>query len=96
MLFIPTSYAVMGKISKPEDRAKSMGLLGLYATVGSSFGPLLGGFLLDRFPANPLYLWGPLALPAFAAAIGFISWRRYARQEATREVAVEKETADRR
>ncbi len=96
MLFIPTSYSVMGKISKPEDRAKSMGLLGLYATVGSSFGPLLGGFLLDRFPTNPLYLWGPLALPAFVAAIGFISWRKYARPEAAREVAVGKETAARR
>ena len=96
MLFVPTSYAVIGRISKLEDRAKSMGLLGLYGTVGSSFGPLIGGFLLDRFPANPLYLWGPVALPAFVAAIGFISWRRYAKPEAAREVAAEIQTADRR
>jgi MFS family permease len=80
MLFVPTSYAVVGKISKPEDRAKNMGMLGLYGTVGSSFGPLLGGFLLDRFPANPLYLWGPVALPAFLAALGFMAWRGYVRR----------------
>jgi len=77
MLFVPTSYAVIGDISRPEDRAKNMGLLGLCATMGSSFGPLLGGFLLDEFPTKPLYIWGPIALPAFLAAIGFTLWRGY-------------------
>jgi len=81
MLFVPTSYAVIGKISRPEDRAKSMGLLGLCATTGSSFGPLLGGFLLDKFPARTVYLWGPVALPAFLAAVSFLIWRGYARTE---------------
>lgn len=79
MLFIPASYAVIGKISRLEDRAKSMGLLGLCGTIGNSFGPLLGGMLLDKFPAQPLYLWGPVSLPAFLAAISFLLWRGYAR-----------------
>jgi len=81
MLFVPSSYAVIGKISRSEDRAKNMGLLGLCATLGGSFGPLLGGLLLDKFPTKPLYVWGPIALPVFLAAIGFTVWRGYSKTE---------------
>ena len=86
MLFVPTSYSVIGKLSNSEDRAKNMGLLGLCGTIGSSFGPLLGGFLLDRFPTEPFYVWGPIALPAFLAAAGFILWRLYSRTDENLEV----------
>jgi MFS family permease len=79
MLFIPSAYAVIGKISSAEDRAKNMGLLGLCASLGSSLGPLLGGFLLDQFPTEPFYIWGPIALPVFVAAIGFVIWRGYSK-----------------
>jgi MFS family permease len=81
MLFVPSSYAVIGKISRSEDRAKNMGLLGLCATLGGSFGPLLGGLLLDKFPTKPFYVWGPIALPVFLAAIGFTVWRGYSKTE---------------
>jgi len=60
-----------------------MGLLGLCASLGSSAGPLLGGYLLDSFPANMFYVWGPIALPAFLAALGFVLWRGYSGTEAT-------------
>jgi MFS family permease len=83
MLFVPTSLAVVGKISKPEDRGKNMGFLGLSGSLGNSLGPLLGGFLLDRFPTNPFYLWGPISLPSFIAAVGFLLWRGYSRTEVT-------------
>ena len=86
MLFVPSSYAVIGRISRLEDRAKSMGLLGLCATTGSSFGPLIGGLLLDRFPSQPFFLWGPVALPAFLAAVGFMLWRGYARTKTNNEL----------
>jgi MFS family permease len=79
MLFVPTSYAIIGNISKPEDRTKNMGLTGLCTTIGSSFGPLLGGFLLDKFHTKPLWVWGPVALPAFLAALSFILWKGYMR-----------------
>jgi MFS family permease len=96
MLFVPTSYAVIGKISRLEDRAKNMGLLGLCGTIGGSFGPLLGGFLLDKFPTRPLYLWGPIALPAFLAAVSFMLWRGYARTEVTSELIADNQIGNRR
>jgi predicted MFS family arabinose efflux permease len=81
MLFVPTAQSAIGKMSKPGDIGKNMGILGLCATIGNSCGPLMGGFLLDRFPSQPLYVWGPAALPAFLAAFGFLLWRGYRRTE---------------
>ena len=83
MLFVPTSLAVIGKLSKPNDRGKNMGILGLFGTLGTSVGPLLGGFLLDRFPGRSFLLWGPVALPAFIAAFGFLLWRGYSLSPST-------------
>jgi MFS family permease len=81
MLFVPTSNSAIARMSRPEDIGKNMGILGLCATIGASCGPLLGGFLLDKFPSQPLYVWGPIALPVFAAAVGFLLWRGYSRTE---------------
>jgi len=50
MLFVPTSNSAIARMSRPEDIGKNMGILSLCATLGTSCGPLLGGFLLDRFP----------------------------------------------
>ncbi|MBN1643639.1 MAG: MFS transporter [Dehalococcoidales bacterium] len=86
MLFVPTSFSAMGKMSRPEDVAKNMGILGLYITVGNSFGPLLGGFLLDRFPTNAFFVWGSLSIPAFLAAIGFLFWRGYSKAKVSQEI----------
>ena len=80
-----------GEISRPEDRGKNMGFFGLCETFGSSLGPLLGGFLLDRFPAEPLYLWGPIALSSFAAASGFALWQGYSQAEVAGDLAVERQ-----
>lgn len=77
MLFIPTALSVVGRISRPEDRGKSMGIYGLCQGLGFSLGGLLGGFLLDKYPASPLYLWGLISLCPLTAAIGFATWKGY-------------------
>ena len=77
MLFVPTALAVVGQMSGPEDKGKSMGFYGLCSTIGFSLGPLMGGFLLDKYPQTPLFLWGPIALCSFIAAFGFGVWRGY-------------------
>lgn len=79
MLFVPTAMAVVGQMSRPEDRGKSLGLYGLCQTLGFSLGPLLGGFLLDKYPSSPLYLWGTISLCSFLAAFGFAAWKGYTR-----------------
>ncbi len=78
MLFIPSALAVVGQMAGQDDEGKGMGFYGLCNTIGSSLGPLLGGFLLDRFPRTPLFLWGPISLCSLIAATGFGVWRGYA------------------
>jgi MFS family permease len=79
MLFVPTALAAVGQLSGPEDKGKSMGFYGLCNTMGFSIGPLLGGSLLDAYPRTPLYVWGPISLCSFAAALGFGVWKGYTR-----------------
>ncbi len=77
MLFVPAALAVVGKMSDPEHRGKNMGLFGLAGTLGTSMGPLLGGFVLDAFPGNAPFLWAAVSASAFAASFGFLAWRSY-------------------
>lgn len=83
MLFVPSSMAVVGQMSGPEEKGKSMGFYGLCSTMGFSLGPLLGGFLLDKYPGTPLFLWGPIALCSFIAAFGFAVLKGYGRNTAS-------------
>jgi MFS family permease len=82
MFFIPTTQTVIGKMSRPEDRGKNMGFFGLCGALGWSFGSLLGGYLLDTFSSNSLFIWGPVGLIGFLAGLGFILWNKmYAQKE---------------
>jgi MFS family permease len=81
MLWVPTMYSAVGKMSKPADMGKNMGILGLCSMIGNSCGPLMGGFFLDRFPSQPFYVWGPVAVPALLAAIGFLFWKGHKRTD---------------
>jgi hypothetical protein len=44
-----------------------MGFFGLSEAMGIAVAPLLGGILLDAFPASPELVWAPLASVAFVA-----------------------------
>ena len=89
MLFVPPAFALVGRISRPEDRGKNMGLYQLFNILGMSLGPLLGGFLLDTYPTTPLYLWGPISLCSFLAALGFAVWRGYSHDSESSDFKVE-------
>jgi hypothetical protein len=39
-----------------------------------SFGPLVGGVLLDAFVGRPPFIWGIIGAVAFVAALGFYRW----------------------
>ncbi|MBI4295013.1 MAG: MFS transporter [Chloroflexi bacterium] len=74
LIFLITTLSVVTELSPPNQRGQYMGFYGLSETLGLSFGPLLGGILLDSFPANPLLLWGTIAFVALLAAVGFHRW----------------------
>jgi MFS family permease len=72
--FAPTSSAVVGEMATDSWRARYMAFFGLSETLGWALGPLIGGVLLDRFPQQPLLVWGSIAALAFIALIGFQRW----------------------
>ncbi len=74
IIYSPTSQTIVGELAPPDWRGRYMGFYGLSETLGMSFGPLLGGVLLDNFSGNHQFVWGAIAAVALAAAIGFHWW----------------------
>lgn len=74
IVLAPTTLAVVGELAPHDWRGRYMGLYGLSETVGMAAGPLVGGVLLDAFPATPLFIWGTIALLTLAPAVGFRIW----------------------
>lgn len=62
---ISVAQAVIGDISKPDDRAKNFGLVGVALGIGFVFGPFLGGKLSDPTVAG----WFSVTTPFIFAAI---------------------------
>ena len=80
IIHTPVALAVIGELSPSEQRGQYMGYFGLSETVGLAVAPLLGGVLLDAFPADLRLVWAPLASIAFVAALGYLWWTRRFRQ----------------
>lgn len=59
---ISTANAYMADISKSEDRAKSMGLIGAAFGLGFIFGPAIGGFLIPYGYEWPSFFSGGLGV----------------------------------
>ena len=55
---ISVAQAYIADTSSAHERTKKLGFIGAAFGLGFIVGPLLGGFLLDRFPETPLFLWG--------------------------------------
>ncbi len=74
IIVTPLALSVVAEFSPEDKRGRYMGFFGLSTSLSASSGPLLGGILLDAFPANPLFIWGIIASVAFVAAAGFQWW----------------------
>ncbi len=59
---IGTAQAYMADITSPEERSKSMGMIGAAIGAGFVFGPAIGGFMAGIDPAAPFFMAGCLAL----------------------------------
>jgi MFS family permease len=70
---LPASMAIAANLSKEKHHGLYMGGYGLSYALGWSFGPLIGGVLIDLFSSTPILLWGIIALLGLGAAFGF-SW----------------------
>jgi MFS family permease len=74
IIHAPTSLAVAGELAPYKYIGRYMGIFGLTQILGISIGPLLGGILLDAFPAAPFAIWGIIASLGVLAASGYFLW----------------------
>jgi multidrug resistance protein len=81
---LATAQAYMADVSKPEDRAKAMGLIGAAFGIGFTVGPLVGGELTSLSPHAPGY--AAAALSFAAAAFGFFNLPEVQRSKAGERV----------
>lgn len=74
---ISAAQAYIADVTKPEDRAKGMGMIGAAFGLGFIFGPAIGGILADEAPRIGHFIGGPFgallierpfAAPMFFAA----------------------------
>ncbi len=69
---ISTAQACIADVTAPENRAKSMGLIGVAFGLGFIIGPALGGWLSHKFElSTPFYVAG-----ALAAVNALLVWTR--------------------
>ncbi|WP_190271899.1 DHA2 family efflux MFS transporter permease subunit [Chlorobium phaeobacteroides] len=70
---LPTSQAILYETYPPEDRGKATGIFSMGLVLGPTFGPLLGGFLVDNFSWEWCFFVNiPVGLLAAWSAFTFI------------------------
>src|SRR6266853_6049504 len=74
---IAAAQAYIADVTKPEERAKGMGMIGAAFGIGFIIGPALGGFLAGGDPATahlsaPFYVGAGLSALAFLGALIFL------------------------
>ena len=84
-LTIPASMALMATASNRKTRGGSMGIYSTFRMAGFAMGPLIGGFLYDRFGFNTAFYAGA-SLIAVALILVQLMVKEIPRQDAGRPV----------
>jgi MFS family permease len=91
MIVIPTSSAVAARLAPEDMRARYMAVFGASWVISATFGPAVGGYLLDNY--NPNLLWYFCGLLSLAAIGGFLILDGRTRRRLAVEPQVEAEPA---
>lgn len=59
---VPTAFAYIADVTKPEERAKAFGLMGAAFGAGFVLGPAVGGLLADFGPRTPFWVAAAFSL----------------------------------
>ena len=60
--FAPAALASLGDLAPERGRGTTMGIYSVVISLGTIIGPLLGGYLLDRYGVSSLFYAGILIL----------------------------------
>ncbi len=69
-MIVPTTLALISIIFPPEERGRAIGAWGAVNGLGTALGPLLGGWLLEHFNWNSIFLVNiPIIVTALVAGV---------------------------
>ena len=72
----PPALTLVSRMAPEKRMGRYMGIFGFFVSAGWSFGPLYGGVILDRLPADPVLAWGLIAGGGLLAGIGYLFFTR--------------------
>ena len=75
LCYQPPLITLTANLSTGDRRGRYLGFSGLMYTLGFAVGPLIGGYLLDRFQAVPWAAWLIIAAGGLACVAGFVYLR---------------------
>ncbi|MBD3334464.1 MAG: MFS transporter [Candidatus Eisenbacteria bacterium] len=75
MAVTPGTVTVISNMAPADRMGHYMGIFGLFSSAAWSFGPFIGGLLLDLFPHQPYALWSAVAVLGIASSVGYLSFR---------------------
>ena len=68
---MPACMTMVANMASEKHRGRYMGTFSLVHSLGWALGPLMGGFLLDLFPAQPIIVWSGISSLALVSAVGY-------------------------
>ncbi len=72
----PAALTLVSRLAPENRMGRYMGIFGFFVSAGWSCGPLYGGAILDRLPAQPLLAWGLIGTGALLSGIGYLVFTR--------------------
>ena len=71
MFMSPPSLALTSRLAPEGRMGRYMGIFGFFVASGWSFGPMYGGFLLERYAGNPIIAWLLISSLAIITGVGY-------------------------
>jgi MFS family permease len=76
IFYLPVSSTITAKIAPERHRGKYIGVMGMFQRNAFSFGPLIGGILMEIFRHNFIYFWGVFAFIGVIAVFTVLSFKK--------------------
>jgi len=80
LIIAPTATTLVAALSPPDMRGRYMGVFGLSYRIGNGIGPVIAGWLGDRFMPAAIWYFGTAASLLAAGGFAWLSRGRVARQ----------------
>ncbi len=72
----PPSLTLTSRLASEGRMGRYMGIHGFFLAAGWSIGPLYGGYILDKFPNEPMIAWFLISSMALVSMVGYMLFKK--------------------